>query len=136
MFGCTFSVFPRLLGDAGFEFHSRAHSAAKDANFNTGGIIASGVMGVFRGKRSCDQCRCSPLSFRRSMRPKTFGALMEILLRKELPNLQMENHRGGEQLDPTERGNWPLNYQKSSAPVKLILEDQPRGKGRAVRHRP
>jgi SAM-dependent methyltransferase len=62
---------------------------------------------------------------------KTFGALMEMLLRKELPNLQMEiivvesNSTDGTR-------ELALNYQNHPR-VKLIMEEQPRGKGHAVR---
>jgi glycosyltransferase involved in cell wall biosynthesis len=62
---------------------------------------------------------------------KTFGVLMEALLRKEMPGLQMEiivvesNSTDGTR-------ELALKY-KDHPRVKLILEEQPRGKGHAVR---
>jgi glycosyltransferase involved in cell wall biosynthesis/tRNA G46 methylase TrmB len=62
---------------------------------------------------------------------ETFGTLMETLLRKELPNLQMEiivvesNSTDGTREHALKYKNHPR--------VKLILEDKPRGKGHAVR---
>jgi glycosyltransferase involved in cell wall biosynthesis/2-polyprenyl-3-methyl-5-hydroxy-6-metoxy-1,4-benzoquinol methylase len=62
---------------------------------------------------------------------KTFDALMAALMQKEMPNLQMEiivvesNSTDGTR-------EIALKYQGHPR-VKLILEDQPRGKGRAVR---
>ena len=62
---------------------------------------------------------------------KTFGSLMEILLHKELPELQMEiivvesNSTDGTR-------ELALKY-KDHPRVKLILEDHPCGKGHAVR---
>jgi 2-polyprenyl-3-methyl-5-hydroxy-6-metoxy-1,4-benzoquinol methylase len=62
---------------------------------------------------------------------KTFAALMEALLRKEVPNLQMEIIVvESNSTDGTREA--ALKYQ-AHARVKLILEDQPRGKGHAVR---
>jgi SAM-dependent methyltransferase len=62
---------------------------------------------------------------------KTFAALMDALLRKDLPGLLMEiivvesnSADGTRQI--------ALKYQNHPR-VKLILEDQPRGKGHAVR---
>jgi SAM-dependent methyltransferase len=62
---------------------------------------------------------------------KTFGVLMEALLHKEIPGLQMEiivvesNSTDGTR-------DLALKY-KDHPGVKLILEDEPRGKGHAVR---
>jgi 2-polyprenyl-3-methyl-5-hydroxy-6-metoxy-1,4-benzoquinol methylase len=62
---------------------------------------------------------------------QTFGVLMDALLRKSLPGLQMEiivvesNSTDGTRAAA-------LKYQNHPA-VKLILQDQPRGKGHAVR---
>jgi 2-polyprenyl-3-methyl-5-hydroxy-6-metoxy-1,4-benzoquinol methylase len=61
----------------------------------------------------------------------TYGALMETLLRKEMPGLQMEiivvesNSTDGTR-------ELALSY-KDHPKVKLLLEDRPRGKGYAVR---
>ena len=62
---------------------------------------------------------------------KTLGVLLEALLRKELPGLRLEiilvesNSTDGTR-------EIALKYQAHSG-VKLILEEQPRGKGHAVR---
>jgi 2-polyprenyl-3-methyl-5-hydroxy-6-metoxy-1,4-benzoquinol methylase len=93
-------------------------------------IVASGMM-IFSRKA---ELRAQPLlsaivpAYNEA---KTFGALMEALLRKELTGLQTEiivvesNSTDGTR-------EVALKYQ-GHPKVKLVLEEQPRGKGHAVR---
>ncbi len=93
-------------------------------------IIASGMM-VFSRKAALRPSPVLSVVVPAFNEANTFGALMEILLRKELPNLQMEiivvesNSTDGTR-------ELALKYRDHPR-VKLLLEDQPRGKGRAVR---
>ncbi len=93
-------------------------------------LVASGIMAFARKS----ECRPQPVLsvivpvFNEA---KTFGVLMDALLRKELPGLQMEiivvESRSTD-------GTREIARQYQNHPrVKLILEDRPRGKGRAVR---
>lgn len=61
----------------------------------------------------------------------TFGVLMEKLLRKELPGIRMEIIVV--ESNSTDGSREAALKFKSSPGVKLIFEDQPRGKGHAVR---
>jgi glycosyltransferase involved in cell wall biosynthesis/SAM-dependent methyltransferase len=93
-------------------------------------IIASGMM-VFSRKAELRAQSMLSVIVPAFNEANTFGALMEILVRKELPNLQIEiivvesNSTDGTR-------EQALKYQAHPR-VKVILEDQPRGKGRAVR---
>jgi 2-polyprenyl-3-methyl-5-hydroxy-6-metoxy-1,4-benzoquinol methylase len=93
-------------------------------------IAASGIM-VFSRKTELRPRQVLSVIVPAYNEAKTFGVLMEILLRKELPDLQMEiivvesNSTDGTR-------ELALKY-KGHPRVKLILEDQPHGKGHAVR---
>jgi glycosyltransferase involved in cell wall biosynthesis/2-polyprenyl-3-methyl-5-hydroxy-6-metoxy-1,4-benzoquinol methylase len=93
-------------------------------------IAASGIM-VFSRKAELRSPQMLSVIVPAYNEANTFGALMEILLRKELPNLQIEiivvesNSTDGTR-------EFALKY-KNHPRVKLILEEQPRGKGHAVR---
>jgi 2-polyprenyl-3-methyl-5-hydroxy-6-metoxy-1,4-benzoquinol methylase len=93
-------------------------------------IAASGIM-VFSRKAEARPQQILSVIVPAYNEANTFGALMEILLRKELPNLEIEiiivesNSTDGTR-------DLALKY-KNHPRVKLILEEQPRGKGRAVR---
>jgi 2-polyprenyl-3-methyl-5-hydroxy-6-metoxy-1,4-benzoquinol methylase len=93
-------------------------------------IAASGIM-VFARKAELRRQQTLSVIVPAYNEANTFGVLMEILIRKELPNLLIEiivvesNSTDGTR-------EIALKYQGHSR-VKLILEDQPRGKGYAVR---
>jgi 2-polyprenyl-3-methyl-5-hydroxy-6-metoxy-1,4-benzoquinol methylase len=93
-------------------------------------IAASGIM-VFSRKSAARPQQVLSVIVPAFNEANTFDALMEILIHKELPNLQLEiivveSHS----TDGTRE--LALKY-KNHPRVKLILEDQPRGKGHAVR---
>ena len=93
-------------------------------------IAASGIM-VFSRKSEARPQQVLSVIVPAYNEANTFGTLMEILLRKELPNLQMEiivvesNSTDGTR-------ELALKY-KNHPRVNLILENLPRGKGHAVR---
>jgi len=93
-------------------------------------IVASGMM-VFSRKAEARQGQVLSVIVPAFNEAKTFAALMESLLQKELPGIELEiiivesNSSDGTR-------ELALKYQ-SHPRVKLILEDQPRGKGHAVR---
>ena len=93
-------------------------------------IVASGMM-VFSRKAEVRPQRVLSVIVPAYNEVKTFGALMETLLCKEMTGLQMEiivvesNSTDGTR-------ELALKYQDYPR-VKLILEEQPRGKGYAVR---
>jgi SAM-dependent methyltransferase len=92
-------------------------------------IVASGMMGFSRKAELAPPMLSIIVPAFNEV--KTFGALMETVLRKELPGLRMEiivvesNSTDGTR-------ELALTYQNHPH-VKLMLEDQPRGKGHAVR---
>jgi ubiquinone/menaquinone biosynthesis C-methylase UbiE len=107
-----------------------AHLLPSAMQFKHRRIIASGMM-VFSRKAELRPQRVLSVIVPAFNEANTFGALMEMLLRKELPDLQMEiivvessSTDGTREL--------ALKYREHPR-VKLILEDAPRGKGRAVR---
>ncbi len=93
-------------------------------------IVASGTMTFSRKaeRRSQEMLSVIVPAFNEA---KTFGVLMEALVQKEVPNLQLEiivvesNSTDGTR-------EIALKYQNHTR-VKLLLEDQPHGKGHAVR---
>jgi glycosyltransferase involved in cell wall biosynthesis len=93
-------------------------------------IVASGLM-VFSRKAEQHPQPMLSVVVPAYNEMNTFGALMETLLRKEMPGLQMEvivvesNSTDGTR-------ELALSY-KDHPKVKLLLEDRPRGKGYAVR---
>lgn len=93
-------------------------------------IAASGIM-VFARKAPARPSQTLSVIVPAYNEANTFGVLMEILIRKELPNLRLEiivvesNSTDGTR-------ELALKYQDHPR-VKVILEDQPRGKGYAVR---
>ena len=93
-------------------------------------IAASGIM-VFSRKAEVRPQQVLSVIVPAFNESNTFGALMEILVRKELPDLRFEiivvesNSTDGTR-------ELALKYKTHPA-VKLILEDKPRGKGHAVR---
>jgi 2-polyprenyl-3-methyl-5-hydroxy-6-metoxy-1,4-benzoquinol methylase len=93
-------------------------------------IVASGMMVFSRKKEMRPQPMLSVIVPAYD-EAKTFGVLMEALLRKQMPGLPMEiivvesNSTDGTR-------EIALKYQNHPG-VKLILEDEPRGKGYAVR---
>ena len=93
-------------------------------------IAASGIM-VFSRKTETRPQQVLSVIVPAYNEANTFGTLMEILLRKELPNLRMEiivvesNSTDGTR-------ELALKY-KDHPRVNLILENLPRGKGHAVR---
>jgi SAM-dependent methyltransferase len=93
-------------------------------------IIASGMM-VFARKADLRPPAALSIIVPAFNEANTFAALMDTLLRKQLPNLAIEiiivesNSTDGTR-------ELALKYREHPR-VKLILEDAPRGKGRAVR---
>ncbi|MGA2278714.1 MAG: methyltransferase domain-containing protein [Verrucomicrobiota bacterium] len=93
-------------------------------------IVASGIM-VFSRKAGSRPQPVLSVIVPAYNEGKTFGLMMEALLRKDLPGLQMEiivvesNSTDGTRAAALKYKNHPK--------VKLILEDLPRGKGQAVR---
>jgi glycosyltransferase involved in cell wall biosynthesis/2-polyprenyl-3-methyl-5-hydroxy-6-metoxy-1,4-benzoquinol methylase len=93
-------------------------------------IVASGIMVLSRKKKTRLQ-RTLSVIVPAYNEAKTFGTLMESLLRKQISNVQME-------IIVVESGSTDgtreiaLKY-KDHPGVKLILENEPRGKGHAVR---
>jgi glycosyltransferase involved in cell wall biosynthesis len=93
-------------------------------------VVASGVM-VFSRKAEVRPQPVLSVIVPAYNEAKTLGALMDALLRKKLPDLQLEiilvesNSTDGTH-------ELALKY-KDQAEVKLIFEEQPRGKGHAVR---
>lgn len=102
----------------------------KGMQFRHRRIVASGMM-VFSRKTAMRPQQVLSVIVPAYNEAKTFGTLMEALLHKEMPGLQMEiivvesNSTDGTR-------EIALKY-KNHPGVKLILEDQPRGKGHAVR---
>jgi glycosyltransferase involved in cell wall biosynthesis/2-polyprenyl-3-methyl-5-hydroxy-6-metoxy-1,4-benzoquinol methylase len=93
-------------------------------------IAASGIM-IFSRKTEAPPQPVLSVILPAYNESQTFGVLMESLLRKQIPNFKIEiiivescSTDGTREL--------ALKY-KNHPRVKLILEDQPRGKGRAVR---
>ncbi|MGA2029552.1 MAG: glycosyltransferase [Verrucomicrobiota bacterium] len=93
-------------------------------------VVASGVM-VFSRKADVRPQPVLTVIIPAYNEAKTLGTLMDALLRKKLPDMQLEiilvesNSTDGTH-------DLALKY-KSRPEVKLIFEEQPRGKGRAVR---
>jgi SAM-dependent methyltransferase len=93
-------------------------------------VIASGMM-VFSRKAELAPRQSLSIIVPAYNEAKTFGALMEVLLQKDVPELHMEiivvesNSTDGTR-------ETALKYQGHPR-VKVILEDRPRGKGYAVR---
>jgi 2-polyprenyl-3-methyl-5-hydroxy-6-metoxy-1,4-benzoquinol methylase len=93
-------------------------------------IAASGIM-VFSRKSEARPQQMLSVILPAYNEVKTFGVLMETLLRKQIPGIQTE-------IIVVESGSTDgtrelaLKY-KNHPGVKLFLEDQPRGKGHAVR---
>ena len=93
-------------------------------------MVASGIM-VFSRKSELRPQPVLSVIVPAFNEVKTFGTLMEALLRKEMAGLQMEiivvesNSTDGTREAAREYRNHPK--------VKLMLEEQPRGKGQAVR---
>jgi glycosyltransferase involved in cell wall biosynthesis/2-polyprenyl-3-methyl-5-hydroxy-6-metoxy-1,4-benzoquinol methylase len=93
-------------------------------------MVASGLM-VFSRKAECRPQPVLSVIIPAYNEARTFAAVMEILLRKELPGLQMEiivvesNSTDGTR-------ELAQKYQDHPR-VKLILENEARGKGHAVR---
>lgn len=93
-------------------------------------IVASGIM-VFARKAEVPPQAVLSVIVPAYNEARTFGALMEGLLRKTLPGLQMQIIVvESNSTDGTREA--ALKYKDHPA-VKLILQDQPRGKGHAVR---
>lgn len=93
-------------------------------------IVASGIM-AFARKTEIRPCRALSVVVPAYNEARTFGEMMETLLKKKVPELQMEiivvesNSSDGTR-------EIALKY-KDHPRVKVILEDRPRGKGHAVR---
>lgn len=93
-------------------------------------IVASGMM-VFSRKAARRPAPVLSVIVPAYDEVKTFGVLMEALLRKTMPGLRMEVIVvESNSVDGTREA--ALKYRDHER-VKLILEDQPRGKGHAVR---
>jgi glycosyltransferase involved in cell wall biosynthesis/2-polyprenyl-3-methyl-5-hydroxy-6-metoxy-1,4-benzoquinol methylase len=93
-------------------------------------IVASGMM-VFSRKSEVPSQPALSVIVPAFNEVRTFGALMEALLQKELPGLRMEIIVV--ESNSTD-GTRELAHKYRDHPrVKLILEEQPRGKGHAVR---
>ncbi len=125
-----FERFPVPLITPAFNFAARI--LPKRTQLRHHRVVASGMM-VFSRKT---ELRPQPMQVLSVIVPayneaKTFDALMEALLHKDMVGLQMEiivvesNSTDGTR-------EIALKY-KNHPKVKLILEEQPRGKGRAVR---
>jgi len=102
----------------------------KGMQFRHRRIVASGMM-VFSRKAEMRPQSTLSVIVPAYNEVKTFGVLMEALLRKQMPGLPMEiivvesNSTDGTR-------ELALKYQDHPR-VKLVLEEQPRGKGHAVR---
>jgi SAM-dependent methyltransferase len=93
-------------------------------------IVASGIMALAR-KTEVRPLRVLSVIVPAFNEIKTFGKMMEALLRKEVPGLQIEVIVvESNSTDGTREA--ALKY-KEHPRVKVIVEDQPRGKGHAVR---
>ena len=93
-------------------------------------VVASGIM-VFSRKAELRPQPVLSVIVPAYNEAKTFGILMDSLLRKELTGLQMEIIVvESNSTDGTREA--ALKYERHPT-VKLILEDRPRGKGHAVR---
>jgi glycosyltransferase involved in cell wall biosynthesis/SAM-dependent methyltransferase len=93
-------------------------------------VVASGIM-VFSRKAELRPQAVLSVIVPAYNEAKTFGILMDSLLRKELTGLQMEIIVvESNSTDGTREA--ALKYERHPT-VKLILEDRPRGKGHAVR---
>jgi 2-polyprenyl-3-methyl-5-hydroxy-6-metoxy-1,4-benzoquinol methylase len=107
-----------------------ARVAPKKMQYQHHRIVASGMM-VFARKAERRPEPVLSVIVPAYDEVKTIGALMDALLRKTMPGLQMEIIVvESNSTDGTREA--ALKYQ-DHARVKLILEDQPRGKGHAVR---
>ena len=93
-------------------------------------IVASGIM-VFSRKEKVRPRQVLSVIVPAYNEAKTFGALMNALLRKQMPGLDMEIILVESRSTDGTR-ELALKYENYPG-VKLILEDQPRGKGHAVR---
>jgi hypothetical protein len=123
-----FDRFPVPLVTPVLNFISRL--LPKKLQFRHQRIAASGIM-IFSRKAEVRRQPVLSIILPAYNEAQTFGVLMEALLRKQMPDLQMEiivvescSTDGTREL--------ALKY-KNHPGVTLILEDQPRGKGRAVR---
>jgi len=123
-----FTRFPVPLVTPVLNFISRL--LPKKLQFRHQRIAASGIM-IFSRKAEVRPQPVLSVILPAYNEAQTFGVLMEALLRKQMPDLQMEiivvesrSTDGTREL--------ALKY-KNHPGVKLILEDQPRGKGHAVR---
>ncbi len=123
-----FERFPVPVVTAGLNFAARF--LPQKARQRHHRIVASGMM-VFSRKAEARPQPMLSVVVPAYNEAKTFGALMETLLGKEMMTLQMEiivvesNSTDGTR-------ELALNYQNHPR-VKVLLEDQPRGKGFAVR---
>jgi len=107
-----------------------AHLLPRQTQFKQRRIVASGMM-VFSRKSELRPQAVLSVIVPAFNEVKTFSALMDTLLRKELPSLQIEIIVvESNSTDGTREA--ALKY-RDHARVKLILEEQPRGKGHAVR---
>jgi glycosyltransferase involved in cell wall biosynthesis len=93
-------------------------------------IVASGIMAFSRKTELRPQPVLSVIvpAFNEA---KTFSTLMDSLLHKELPGVQMEIVVV--ESNSTDGTREVVRKYQDAPGVKLILEDQPRGKGHAVR---
>jgi glycosyltransferase involved in cell wall biosynthesis/2-polyprenyl-3-methyl-5-hydroxy-6-metoxy-1,4-benzoquinol methylase len=102
----------------------------KSMQFRHRRVVASGIM-VFSRKEAARTLPVLSVIVPAYNEAKTFGTLMEALLRKQISDIRME-------IIVVESGSTDgtrelaLKYKEHPG-VKLILEDQPLGKGRAVR---
>jgi glycosyltransferase involved in cell wall biosynthesis/2-polyprenyl-3-methyl-5-hydroxy-6-metoxy-1,4-benzoquinol methylase len=102
----------------------------KKLHFRHYRIVASGMM-IFSRKAELRPQPVLSVIIPAYNEAKTFGTLLEALLRKELTGFQMEIVVvESNSTDGTREA--ALTY-KNHPKVKLILEEQPRGKGHAVR---
>ena len=123
-----FERFPVPVITTALKFIARV--LPKTMQFRHRRIIAGGMM-VFSRKTEMRPRPMLSVIVPAYDEAKTFGVLMEALLRKNIPGLPMEiivvesNSTDGTR-------EIALKY-KNHPGVKLILEDEPRGKGHAVR---
>jgi len=123
-----FERFPVSLVTPVLKFISRILPKKMQLRYRR--VAASGIM-VFSRKAELRPQPMLSVILPAYNEAKTFDVLMEALLRKQMPDIQMEiivvesNSTDGTR-------ELALKY-KGHPQVKLILEEQPRGKGHAVR---
>lgn len=123
-----FERFPVPMITPALKFAARL--LPKKLKFRRVRVVASGVM-AFSQKALLPPLPVLSVIVPAFNEAATFSTLMEALLRKELPRLQLEiivvesNSTDGTRQAALKYENHPK--------VKLVLQDQPRGKGHAVR---